>query len=64
MTNEDDARSPCKVSDHVRVMKHCDGSGAIMTIVRANRRKAVLRSIREIFIFDTYIHSSALPLGQ
>lgn len=45
-------------------MVHCNSSGAIMTVIRANRGKVVLRSVREILIFDTYIETSVLSLKQ
>ena len=62
--DEGNARSPSKVGNHVGIMIHCNSSSAIMTIIRANRGKAVSRSVREIFIFDTCIDSSVLSLKQ
>ena len=53
-------RSPSKIGDHVGVMIHRNSSGAIVTIIRANGGKAVLRSVGKIFIFDTYVDSSVL----
>ena len=41
-------------------MIHCNSGGAIVTVVGADRGKAVLRSVCEVFVFYTYIGSSAL----
>ena len=60
----DNARSPSKVSNHVGVVIHRDSSGTVMTIVRANRGKAILRTVREILVLDTYVHLSFLSLER
>ena len=52
------SRSPSEIRNHVGVVIHCNSSGTIMTIIRADRGKSILRSVREIFILDTYIDSS------
>ena len=63
-TNEDNARSPSKVSDHVRVLIHCNSSSTIMAIVRANRGKFVVRTVGEILVFNTCVDFSVLPFER
>ena len=58
------SRSPGEIRNHIGVVIHCDSGSAIMTTIRTDRGKAVLRSICEIFILDTYVDGSIPSLGQ
>ena len=58
------SRSPGEIRHHIGVVIHRNSGSAIMTTVRTDRGKAVLRSVSEIFILDTYVDGSILSLGQ
>ena len=56
------ARSPREVCNHIRIVIHSDSSSAIVTIIRADCCKLILRTVGEIFVLDTYTHSSITML--
>ena len=60
----ENSRSPGEIRNHIGVVIHRNSGSAIMTTIRTDRGKAILRSVCQIFILDTYVDGSILSLGQ